>query len=226
MTRAAQALLRSWLARAQPSVRFLVARLSDAGERALGHTLALFSVARRRELARRERERGRQAGRWFTPAEAALVTALAALIVPSDEGGPGANEADLVRSLDRTVATSPAQQELYALGLLAFDEWARKIRGMTFVQLRPAEQLSFLQMLDEMHNRRSTRGPLASRLARKATVIYERWKYPSVELLRQLRRDALGAFYTSPVCWTWLAYDGPPMPHGYQDLRDRGASLT
>ena len=58
---------------------------------------------------------------FFTPEESALVSALAALIVPSDATGPGAPEADVGHTLERWVASSRYRREFYSRRLLAFD---------------------------------------------------------------------------------------------------------
>jgi len=192
---------------------------------ALG-ALSLASWRRRRRLARRERERPSDPGRWFTPAEAHVVAALASLIVPSDETGPGAKEAGVTESLDLLLAQSPARQRLYRSGLLACDEWAHRRHGRSFVELAADKQRQLLDWADPAPPGSKIPSSLAHKVWRKAASVYRKWRCPLVELFPDLARDVMGAFYTHPIAWDWLGYDGPPMPAGYPDLRERTVSPT
>ena len=206
--------------------RYLAGQFSDSAEVQLLHALSLVSWRRRRRLARRERERPYGSGGWFTPDEALVVTALASLIVPSDETGPGAKEAGVTASLDRLLAQSPSRQRLYRTGLLACDEWARRRHGRRFVELTVDHQREFLHWVDPASPMLERPSSLSHKLWRKVAGVYRKWRCPLVELFPDLARDVMGAFYTHPVTWNWLGYDGPPMPAGYPDLRERTVSST
>jgi hypothetical protein len=156
----------------------------------------------------------------FTPEESALVSALASLVIPSDETGPGAREADVGQTLERLVATSRFRHELYRRGLRAFDVWAEHEYKRKFNDLSYREQLNLLRQVDTVHQELSIKLSLIGKIKRKLKVVYRERKglFPAVELFPDLVSDVLRAFYTSQVAWDWLDYDGPPMPRGYPDL--------
>src|SRR6266513_1820043 len=123
----------------------------DVAETSLGRLLLMLSPSTSRQLARRERERPapRDASRWFTDDEAALVGILANLIVPSDASGPGAAQMlqqSAAEALDRLVAGSSARQTLYARGLLDLDRLARSRYKAAFVQLPQVDQVAVLHL--------------------------------------------------------------------------------
>ncbi len=156
----------------------------------------------------------------FTPEESALISALASVIVPSDETGPGAREADVGHTLERLAATSRSRREFYPRGLLAFDMWAEREYKRRFKDLSYQEQLHLLRQIDEVHQELSKELSLIGKIKRKLKVLDLQRKglFPAVELFPDLVGDVLRAFYTSRVAWDWLGYDGPPMPRGYPDL--------
>lgn len=204
--------------------RYLAGQAADLAEGKILHVLSLLSWRRRRHLARRERERPGAVGRWFTPGEAMVVGALASLIVPSDETGPGAKEADVTAALDGLLARSQSRQRLYRYGLLACDEWARREHGRSFVELTAGQQRELLRWVDPAGARFAVPSSVSRKILRKAVDVYRKWRCPLVELFPELARDVMGAFYTHRISWEWLGYDGPPMPDGYPDLRERQAS--
>ena len=83
--------------------------------------------------------------RALTPHEADLLDRIAALLVPSDENGPGATEAMAVRYIDRALAGAlQEQREAYRVGLAALERYAAKTRGAPFLQLSETRQISLL----------------------------------------------------------------------------------
>jgi gluconate 2-dehydrogenase gamma chain len=95
-------------------------------------------------------EPAREALENLTVAEAAAVEAIAARLIPSDESGPGAEEARAARFIDRALggALAPAR-EAYRTGLSALDSYARTTRGGPFADLSAAEQDAILRDLEE-----------------------------------------------------------------------------
>jgi hypothetical protein len=185
----------------------------------------------RKELARRNSQRGGGDFRWFTPEEAAVAEALGRIIVPSDDETPGFDEVCVldppaIVSLDKLVATSSHRQEVYSRGLLSFDHWALKERKRKFSELPKEDQTQFfraaLQILDDWPRGRS----VFSRVWHRFRTIRQtrEGKFYSAQLYSQIRSDCLQVFYTSRVSWTWLEYDGPPMEEGYQSLFERRES--
>ncbi len=184
----------------------------------IGGKVALDSQGRRALLAERERQRPTGGIAWATQAEYVLLGALASHLLPSDNAGPGAPEAQAVDVLDRLIATSAHRRALYAPGLLAFDELARRMHGVVFVELTRPEQLALLETVDQMQqNINRATISLPDRVERKAQDLYHDWEGlgPALDLFPQLVSDVMQAFYSSQVAWDWLGYDGPPQPAGY-----------
>jgi hypothetical protein len=195
-------------------------RLALSGAEAL---LGSLSWQRRREVSRRRRERPEGSGRWLRDDEITLVGTLAALIVPSDETGPGAHEAGVVQTLDRTLAGSPPLQALYEPGLLAFDALARERHGVSFVELPQDRKVDLLGDVDRLSQAVSDTDSMAAKI--KGAVLTLRCaangSLAAARLFPRLVSDVKQMFYTSPVGWEWLGYDGPPMPDGYPGLSPR-----
>ena len=192
--------------------------------------LGEFAMAARRkrasELARRELERPRDGVHWLIPEERALVELLANLIVPSDETSPGAEHLEILglpatETLDRLVAGSPQRQIIYARGLLALDELAKRNFGSKFVDLSTERQVSLLEFLDRLKQEWSQPTSwINGKITNKLLVFYRKWSglFQAVDLFPKLVQDVFQAFYTNQVSWIWLDYDGPPMPDGYPGL--------
>jgi Gluconate 2-dehydrogenase subunit 3 len=147
-----------------------------------------------------------------------MVEALSAAIIPSDESGAGAREARVVDALNRRLAASPSHQELYARGLPGFDALSRRKFGRIFAELAPSEQTDLLRNIDRLAGGDADAPSGAARVVAKALELYWSVRFPAVRLFPVLVDDVMQAFYTDPVSWKWLGYDGPPMPRGYLDL--------
>jgi gluconate 2-dehydrogenase gamma chain len=81
----------------------------------------------------------------LTAAEADLLDAVVARLIPTDANGPGARDAQAVRYIDRALAGALAQsREAYRTGLAALDRYARSSRGAAFTALSPTDQDSVL----------------------------------------------------------------------------------
>ena len=88
---------------------------------------------------------GRVALESFSASEAELMDAIVARLIPSDEHGPGAREANVVGYIDRALAGALASSRpAYASGLAALERYARSSRGAPFRQLSPTDQDSLL----------------------------------------------------------------------------------
>jgi gluconate 2-dehydrogenase gamma chain len=81
----------------------------------------------------------------FTAAEAELMDAIVARLIPTDENGPGATEAHAVRYIDRALGSALASsRQAYTAGLAALDRYAQSSRGAVFTRLSPTDQDSVL----------------------------------------------------------------------------------
>src|SRR5262249_19346651 len=77
----------------------------------------------------------------LTVAEAEVLEAVCARLIPTDENGPGATEARAARYIDRALDGFLApNRQAYAAGLAAIDRHAVKSHGAAFQQLAPADQ--------------------------------------------------------------------------------------
>ena len=77
----------------------------------------------------------------LTPAEAAVLEAIVARLIPTDENGPGAREARAARYIDRALGGAlAASRDAYRSGLAAVDAHARKVKGAPFADLAAGDQ--------------------------------------------------------------------------------------
>jgi gluconate 2-dehydrogenase gamma chain len=92
----------------------------------------------------------REALENFTATEAAIVEAIAARLIPSDENGPGAAEARASRYIDRALGGALASsREAYRSGLSAVDGYARASKGAPFAELSARDQDAVLKDMEE-----------------------------------------------------------------------------
>src|SRR5258708_5601454 len=77
----------------------------------------------------------------LTAAEADILEAVCARLIPTDENGPGAAEARAAHYIDRAL-TGPlrASRDAYAAGLAAIDVYAQASKGAPFLKLSPPDQ--------------------------------------------------------------------------------------
>ena len=81
----------------------------------------------------------------LTAAEAGILDAVVARLIPSDALGPGAREAGATRYIDRALGGAlSASRAGYTSGLAALDRYANASRGKPFVELPPVDQDSVL----------------------------------------------------------------------------------
>lgn len=81
----------------------------------------------------------------LTAAEADLLDAIAARLIPTDATGPGATEARAVHYIDRALGGALASsRQAYTAGLAALDRYSRSSRGKPFTELSATDQDSVL----------------------------------------------------------------------------------
>jgi len=81
----------------------------------------------------------------LTTAEADMLEAICARIIPSDANGPGAREARAAHFIDRALGGALKEsREAYRAGFAAFDRYCRSSRGAAFVDLSTRDQDSVL----------------------------------------------------------------------------------
>lgn len=81
----------------------------------------------------------------LTAAEADLLDAIVDRLIPSDQHGPGAREAGVLRYIDRALGGAlAASRTAYTAGLASLDQYAKASRGAGFLELVPADKDSVL----------------------------------------------------------------------------------
>jgi gluconate 2-dehydrogenase gamma chain len=92
----------------------------------------------------------REALETLTAAEADILEAIVARIIPSDENGPGAAEARAAHYIDRAL-TGPLRgsRAAYAAGLAAIDDYAQSAKGAAFLKLAAKDQDAVLTDLEK-----------------------------------------------------------------------------
>lgn len=93
---------------------------------------------------------GREALETLTAAEADVLEAMVARIVPTDENGPGAAEARAAHYIDRAL-TGPlaSSKPAYVSGLAALDAYAQSSKGAPFTKLTTRDQDAVLTDLEK-----------------------------------------------------------------------------
>lgn len=87
----------------------------------------------------------REAIENLTAAEADLLEAICARIIPTDASGPGAREARAAHFIDRALGGALASSKpAYTAGFSAFDRYCRSSRGKPFLELSERDQDSVL----------------------------------------------------------------------------------
>ena len=84
--------------------------------------------------------------RFFTPAEMAVVAAVANQIIP-DSQTPGAAKAGVPGYIDLVVSTNKAHQKLHRDGIAWLQAESKRLHQRGFAQVSPAQQLAILQPL-------------------------------------------------------------------------------
>jgi len=92
----------------------------------------------------------REALETLTAAEADILEAFCARLIPSDGNGPGAKEARAAHYIDRALGGALASaRDIYRSGLMALDARARATKGAPFGALDAKSQDSLLTELEE-----------------------------------------------------------------------------
>src|ERR1700722_367739 len=92
----------------------------------------------------------REALETLTAAEAEILEAFCARLIPSDANGPGAREARAAHYIDRALGGALASaREPYRSGLMALDAHARESRGKPFGALDAKTQDAVLTELEK-----------------------------------------------------------------------------
>jgi len=92
----------------------------------------------------------REALETLSAAEADILEAFCARLIPSDETGPGAREARAAHYIDRALGGAlAASRETYRAGLLSLDARAMRMKVIPFIRLNEADQDAVLIALEK-----------------------------------------------------------------------------
>lgn len=135
--------------------------------------------------------------RFFTPGTAATFRAVAACIVPSEPGSPGADTDEALALADRAIAERPAKDKKLLSAFLAAVERLPILRyGRPFRRLSREQQVAFLHFVE---------------------------KNPWLGKLRQgffgLKTFALLGYFGLERTWHEIDYPGPKLDAPYYQLR-------
>jgi hypothetical protein len=127
--------------------------------------------------------------RSFTPAEYRLLERLTDLIIPVEDGRPGARAAGAAAWIDMISSENDRLKSIYRTGFAWIDA-AMKERGATdFVSATPAQQTA---LLDQIAYRRNQSPALEG----------------GIEFFQWVRRMTVDAFYTSEIGFKDIDYRG------------------
>jgi hypothetical protein len=173
---------------------------------------AFWDDATRRTIERRVDDV--PAIRFFSPAEAALLTAVVARVLPQDDRDP-AHRVPIVPFIDDRLQRGrtdgyryqgmPPDGEAHKLGLAGIDAAAQAGFGHPFVELAPVEQDTILRELHDGH-------------PRGGEEIWSRMKEHRYWLL--LMADVCHVYYAHPWAWNEIGFGGPAYPRGYMRLEN------
>jgi gluconate 2-dehydrogenase gamma chain len=129
------------------SRRALLGRVSAAG--ALAALPEMLSPATGSAAAQPPRPIVREPLETLTPAEADVLEAVAARLIPADATAPGAAEARAAHYIDRALGGALATfRDAYRAGLASLDAYARTSKGAAFAQLSAADQDAVLTVME------------------------------------------------------------------------------
>ena len=112
---------------------------------AIGGAAAVPRSAEATRSAEASALRQREPLESLTAAEADILDAVVARLIPTDANGPGAIEARAAQYIDRALGGALASSRpTYTAGLAALDRYARSSRGRPFTELPAADQDALL----------------------------------------------------------------------------------
>ncbi len=153
---------------------------------------------------------------FFTPAQAALVTEVAEILIPRTDT-PGAIDVGVPAFIDTMLKdTYPKKdQDRYLSGLASFESQAVKAHGKSFVDLRPEQRTALVR---EAHD-------AAVEAARADTSENRRDHRPFILMTKELAM--LGFFTSEPGATQVLQYIAVPGPYrGCIPLSEAGNGKT
>ena len=145
-------------------------------------------------------------GRFFTPAQHALVEELSETIIPADSHSGGAKAAKVADYIDQFLRETcdDSQKALWREGLRLVELMSRHYRQKSFVDSGPEERISLLQVLSDNDHMTDL---------------------PEVRFFIELKRLTVRGYYTSKIgIHDELEYKGNRILEEYVGCDDQGTS--
>ncbi len=151
--------------------------------------------------------------RFFTPAEARQLAAVAARIIPQDDRDL-AYRIPIVPWIDERLYSGridgyryegmPPDGEAHRLGLQAINDIARALHDKDFIDLTPPPQEDILRTLHDGN-------PPAGHAIWARMPVQRYWML--------LVQDCIEVYFAHPFAWDEIGYGGPAYPRGYMRLQ-------
>jgi len=121
-----------------------------------------------------------QTGKFFTPAEFAVVDELSDMIIPTDERSGGARAAAVAAYIDARLAESfePEPPARWRAGLKAVEDLSHELNGKAFMDSTPDQRLAVLT---------------------KMAAAESDPKTPAEKFFREIKGSTIRAYYTSKI---------------------------
>ena len=132
---------------------------------------------------------GTYSPKTFTAAQFRLLERLTDLIIPVEDGKPGAVAAGCAAWIDMISSENDRLKSIYSTGLAWMDQAIKERGAADFVSATPAQQTA---LLDQIAYRRNETPALA----------------PGIEFFGWVRRMTVDAFYTSEIGFKDIEYRG------------------
>ncbi len=121
-----------------------------------------------------------QTGKFFTPAEFAVVDELSDMIIPTDQQSGGARAAGVAAYIDARLAESfePEPPARWRAGLKAVEDLSHELNGKAFMDSTPDQRLAVLT---------------------KMAAAESDPKTPAEKFFREIKGSTIRAYYTSKI---------------------------
>jgi gluconate 2-dehydrogenase gamma chain len=159
----------------------------------------------------------------LAPGEAATIAAFCERLIPSDETGPGAKEANVIRYIDRALAGDLAMfRGAYTQAVVAINAYAQSKFGAEFTALTAAQQDQILDDLDR--NQVAPQDPSVERQAGASAPLF----LPNARaVFEMIRTHAVQGMFGDPmhggnvnfVGWKLVRFPGPRLVISARDQR-------
>lgn len=155
--------------------------------------------------------------------------ALARTIIPTDKD-PGAVEAGVAYYIDNVASKSLVKQKNYKKGIQYIDEFSKRKFGKEFLQLESKNQLEILEDFEKALQILYRKSPYLpsqkwrnrifvrkKRLDYRMNLLLGGVNAEGARFFRTLKWEMFDAFYSNPISWKMIGYQGPPQFSGYPD---------